>query len=297
MATAVDPAPTPEISIVVRTVGSAHLADALTSLEAQDHRMFEAVVVDMSGGASDDVLASFERRLPSLRRVAGGRRSRPAALNAGIRAARAPVIAILDDDNLYDSGHLARLADGIREKDLVYTGVRHATLMPEGRLIGSRDVSLPWRFEDVLLGNYVYTAGTAFRRVLWETLGGYDERFPVFEDWDFVIRAGISGRVAHLQGISASSRKFTGAEGVSGFERETAEARRCLAGIYWKHRRLIGRARLRDLRAAWSEHCRRRPGARTGLLARSVLGWRLELGLDLVSWWGRSLLPADGTAS
>jgi glycosyltransferase involved in cell wall biosynthesis len=297
MATTVDASPMPDVSVVVRTLGSAHLVDALASLEAQDHRTFEAVVVDMSGGASKEVLASFERRLPSLRRVTGARRSRPAALNAGIRAARAPVIAILDDDNLYDSGHLVRLADGIRGKDLVYTGVRHATFMPEGGLIGSRDVSLPWRFEDVLLGNYVYTAGTAFRRVLWDTLGGYDERFPVFEDWDFVIRAGISGRVAHLPGTSATSRKFTGAEGISGFERETADARRCLAGIYWKHRRLFRAGRLRDLRDASADHCRRSPLPRTGLLSRSLFGWRLELGLDLLTWWGRGLFPAVGTES
>ena len=278
----------PAISVVVRTLGSARLGDALESLAVQTRRDFEVVVVDLSGGRIEGLLDRFASRLPSLRRVTPtGHRTRPAALNAGVRAARAPLLAVLDDDNLYDPNHLEILVGGLEASgaDYVYTGVRHATYEPSGRLVERRDVSLPWSFDRVILGNFVYATGSAYRRSLWEAVSGYDERFVVFEDWDFIIRAAQRGRIEHLRVVSGESRKFTGLPAVSHFDREIDAARRCLAGVYWTHRHLY-RGRLRDeLKAASAEHCRRRFQARTGLLAKTVGGFRLELGLDLAGWW------------
>jgi len=278
----------PAISVVVRTLGSVRLGDALESLEVQTRRDFEVLVVDMSNGRIDELLERFASRLPSLRRITpAGRHTRPAALNAGVRAARAPLLAVLDDDNLYDPGHLETLVGGLEKSgaDYVYTGVRHATYDPTGRLVERRDVSLPWSFDRVILGNFVYATGSAYRRSLWEAVRGYDERFVVFEDWDFIIRAAQRGRIEHLRVVSGESRKFTGLPAVSQFEREIVAARRCLAGVYWTHRHLY-RGRLRaELKAASAEHCRRRVQARTGFLAKTVGGFRLELGLDLAAWW------------
>ena len=248
----------PTISVVVRTLGSARLGDALESLAVQTRQDFEVVVVDMSNGHIEELLDRFRSRLPSLQRIKPtGRRTRPAALNAGVRAARAPLLAVLDDDNLYDPGHLETLVGGLETSgaDYVYTGVRHATYEPSGRLIENRDVSLPWSFERMILGNFVYATGSAYRRSLWEAVSGYDERFEVFEDWDFIIRASQRGRIEHLRVVSGESRKFTGLPAVSHFDREIGAVRRCLAGVYWTHRHLY-RGRLRDeLKAASAEHC------------------------------------------
>jgi glycosyltransferase involved in cell wall biosynthesis len=283
-----DPEPNTAISVVVRTLGSPRLSEALESLARQTRRDFEVVLVDMSGGRIENVLLRFEPRLPVLRRVTLGKPLvRPAALNAGIAAARSPRVGILDDDNLYDPPHLERLVAGLEASgaDYVYTGVRHATFSPGGQLIESRDVSVPWRFDRVILGNYIYATGSAFLKSLWERVGGYDQRFTVFEDWDFIIRAAQIGRFHHLPVVSGESRKFTGLPGASGFDLEIRSARCCLAGIYWKHRRLFRGDLRHRLKLVSAEHCRRRVPARKGLLAHSVGGWRLELGLDLVAWW------------
>ena len=284
----------PAISVVIRTLGRRRrLAEALASLAAQTRRDFEVVVVDMSNGAADETLARCAPpRLPALRRLAPRRLlSRPAALNAGIAAARAPHIAILDDDNLYDPEHLQRLLGGLESSgaDYVYSGVRHATYTPDGRRIACREVAIPFRLDRVILGNFIYATGSAYRRSLWQRLGGYDERFTVFEDWDFIIRAAQAGTLLHLPLVSGESRKFTGDEGASTFELEIRDVRRCHAGIYWKHRRLFRGELRRELKVAAADHCRRRRPARTGLLARSVGGWRLELGRDLLAWWCHSL--------
>jgi GT2 family glycosyltransferase len=65
----------PAISVIVRTLGpSGHLADALESLARQPRRDFEAVVVDMSPGGIEEVLARVALRLPRLRHLTPGRR-------------------------------------------------------------------------------------------------------------------------------------------------------------------------------------------------------------------------------
>lgn len=278
----------PALSVVVRTLGNpTRLAEALGSLAAQTRRDFEVVVVDMGGGANDRVLEGFAGRLP-LRVVTMPRGTRPKALNSGVAAASAPVIGILDDDNLYDPGQVDVLLSGLQSSaaDYVYTGVRHATYDAEGRRIGCREVGRAFAFDDLIMGNFIYATGSAYRKSLWDRLGGYDERFEVFEDWEFTIRAAQVAAIAYLGVISGESRKFTGIDGVSTFDLEIALVRRCQAGVYWEHRYLYLARRNRDaFRATYAQHCARRRPARTGLLARTVGGWRLEIVADLFAWW------------
>jgi glycosyltransferase involved in cell wall biosynthesis len=282
----------PAISVIVRTIGKPErLAEALGSLVQQTRRDFEAVVVDMSGGANDAVLTAFASQL-RLRVVKTARTPRPRALNLGIAAASAPVIAILDDDNLYDREQLATFLDGLAatRADYVYCGVRHATYDAEGRQLGVREMVSPYAFESLLAGNFIYATGSAYRKELWQRLGGYDERFDVLEDWELILRAAQAGTIAHLPVIAGTSRKFTGSATASNFDLEIDAVRKCQAGIYWKHRRLFLRNPGRDvLRHAFAHHASQRHPPRTGLLARSVRGWRLELFADLAAWFVHAL--------
>ena len=283
----------PAFTVVVRTLGAdGRLADALASLDRQEWRDFEIVVVDMSGGEIASILDRFAARLPNLRRLVLPRSSRPVALNAGVAAARGGWIAILDDDNVYDAGHLAILAAGLSDPlvDYVYTGVRHTTYSWQGEFVTSCDVSIPFERESLRFGNYIYATGSAYRKALWERLGGYDRRFPVFEDWDFLLRVASFGKIRHLPVVSSESRKFTGLPGVANFEREIAAVRRCHAGVHWKHRHLLDAAAREQLKQRYSASCAVRQPPRQGLLTRLVCGWRLELGWDLLSWWW-GLLP------
>ncbi|HVR37961.1 MAG TPA: glycosyltransferase [Thermoanaerobaculia bacterium] len=281
----------PVISVIVRTLGDAHLDDALASLAAQTRRDFEVVVVDMSGGANVRTLERFASLL-RLRVVALPRCSRPKALNAGIAMADGAVIAILDDDNLYDPEQIEIFLTGLErtKADYVYAGVRHATYSASGERIAVREVARPFVFGDLLMGNFIYATGSAFRKSLWERIGGYDERFEVFEDWDFLIRAAQAGTIEFLGIVSGESRKFTGIDGASAFDLEIARVRRCHAGIYWKHRRhYLDRQHRGAFRSTSAEHFARRNPPRRGLLAMTIRGWRLELFADLVAWFVHNL--------
>jgi len=237
----------PAISIILRTLGRAQLPDALASLASQTRRDFEVVVVDMSGGTIAPLLERFAPRLPALRVVASPRCARPKALNAGIAAASAPVIGILDDDNLYDPAQVEILLAGLESTQAayVYAGVRDTTYSTGGEWIATREVVRPFVFDELLGSNFIYATGSALRKSLWERVGGYDERFDVLEDWDFLIRAAQAGTIASLGVIAGESRKFTGIAGASTFNLEVARVCRCYARIHWKHRRLYLARRLR----------------------------------------------------
>lgn len=244
------------ISVIVRTLGRAHLAEALESLAAQTRRDFEVVVVDMSGGKIAAVLERVGPRLPALRVVVMPPPcARPKALNAGIAAASAPVIGILDDDNLYDPAQLGILLAGLESTraSYVYTGVRDTTYTPDGAWVAARETGRPFALDDLLDRNFIYATGSAFRKSLWEQVGGYDERLDVLEDWDFLIRTAQVGTIEFLGVVAGESRKFTGIAGASTFNLEVVRVCRCYARIHWKHRRLylarprggLGRALLR----------------------------------------------------
>lgn len=274
------------ISVIIRTLDrSALLREALESLARQTRRDFEAVIVDMSDGQAALVLKPYYERLPHIQHLRVGRPlSRAEALNQGIRNAAADKIAILDDDNLYDPAHLEVLIQGLErtDADLVYTGVSRITYNQTHQLIDSAEWHHPYDFTELLRGNYIHTAGTAFWKRTWERLGGYDPRFPVWEDYEFLLRVGATGRIECLPAVTAESRSFTGQPGIQnhvfgGYR----PIRRCQAGIHWLHRDHYTTER----RAAHAETLRAQGISQPRISLPARLFRRGRMMIDLLGWW------------
>lgn len=276
-----------EISVITRTVDrSDRLREALESLANQTLRSFEVVIVDMSDGQVSKVLKDFENRLPQIQHLKIGKPlSRSEALNQGIRHAVANKISILDDDNLYDPIHLEVVVKGLAQTraDLVYTGVRRTTYSPAGQLIDVDKTHEPFDLARLCFNNYIFTSGTAFLKSAWERVGGYDPRFPVYEDYDFLLRVAASGKIEALTETTAESRSFTGIPGRQNHTVELANMRRCRAGLYWTHKGLF---RVRDF-AGYLQRLRAIAGSeRYPQIQRRTL-WFLpaRMGKDLLGWW------------
>lgn len=287
------------ISVILRTLDRRErLGEALESLAHQTLRDFEVVVVDMSReGDASAVLGRFRERLPRVVHIPAGRPlSRGEALNRGIRAASADKIAILDDDNLYDPTHLEVLVGGLERTgaDLVYTGARRTTHTRDGRLIEVVSWHHAYDFTRLLFRNYILTVGTAFWKRTWERLGGYDPRFPVYEDYEFLLRVGATGRIESLPAVTAESRSFTGQPGRANHSFETRHTRRCRAGIYWVHRNLFFSPRRRAAYAAYSSHLKAKVEEARGSRGRVLTRWLLlcaEMGVGLLDWCLCDALP------
>ena len=225
------------------------LRECLQSLAAQTFRNFELVLVDMSGGLSSTTVEEMRECLPALRHLKlNAARSRPAALNRGIESAEGNLITILDDDNLWDPDHLRNIARDFNDADLVYTSVRVQTFTAAGEMMHERIHQLPFDFSRLLEGNFIFTVATAFRRSLWDDVGRYDERFPVYEDWEFLIRATHGRKVRALTCCSTISRAFTGDLHLREHSaNEADDCARCHAALQWKHRGLR-KQRLHDFK-------------------------------------------------
>lgn len=118
----------PAVSVVIATHNRPELlAEALTSLEAQTTPEWEAVVVD-DGSEPPVDFAHLRERFGS--RVRGVRhdkaRGTAAARNAGVETAAAPIVAFLDDDDLYASNCLERALSVLSRfpaVDIVFIGL------------------------------------------------------------------------------------------------------------------------------------------------------------------------------
>ena len=214
----------------------------MQSLTNQTRQDFEVVVVDMSSGVANEVITQFSERLPSVLHTRPEELlNRPAASNFGIRHATADRITILDDDNLFDPDQVAILVRGLEQTgaDVVYTGVRRTTYDEARDLVDTKIWHEPYDFAKLLKRNYIHGVGTAFRKDAWERIGGFDERFAVYEDYDILLRIAATGHIERLPEITGESRSFTGIIGLQNHATETETVNRCLAGLYWKHRDLF----------------------------------------------------------
>jgi glycosyltransferase involved in cell wall biosynthesis len=193
----------PAISVVVPAWGVAHLVgETLASLQAQSFTAWEAIVVD--DGGPDDVagaVAAFAAADPRIRFLPMEHRGVSGARNHAIAAARAPLIAFLDGDDLALPAHLATLhaaivadpALGIVSGDAYYMGQPAR----DGRLFSQYwPQSEAPTLEAVLSRRSNIFIAALVRRAAFEAAGGFDEGLVAAEDLDLWIRILSAGWTA-----------------------------------------------------------------------------------------------------
>lgn len=158
----------PRVSVIMPTYDhAAFIRRALESLMAQTLADWELLIVD--DGSPDDTEAVVRPFLADARisYIAHERNlGLGAALNTGLRLARAPIVAYLPSDDLYHPAHLAGLLaalDAHPEAVLAYSGARHHyNRYAEGQIEGyslqpvqvaHRRVAERWRERDELVSD------------------------------------------------------------------------------------------------------------------------------------------------
>lgn len=193
------------------------LGRCLESVLAQSRPYAEVVVVD--DGSEDDsvrVIEGYARQSSSIRLI---RLVEPggvsAARNCGIRAATSPYVALLDsDDFLWDRDKNAR------ELALIEAGLPQDTIMAFsdivlvsvtgeeiGRVAARRRVREGSLYLPLLYLECFVPRDFTFARRLHEAAGGFDERFSLYEDWDFKLRLArlADFRYTHGPGVAYRS--------------------------------------------------------------------------------------------
>ena len=182
-----DPPPPTLISVVVtvrneeRSLG--HLLESLLVQEGP----FEVVLVDSeSRDRTLEIAETFARGRSGFLRVFSQPGSRGIGRNRGVHEARGDLIAFTDGDCFTDSGWLHALRRGLETAPVVagrtvvvgnpaYGNMERVELFQSGY-----DVTYP-------------SCNLAYRRNLFDRLGGFDPRFITAEDIDLNLRAVRSG--------------------------------------------------------------------------------------------------------
>ena len=187
----------PEVTAVIPTRNrSALLRRALESVLWQKTADFEVVVVD--DGSSDATPAMLEQirdsRVRSIRNDSPGGVS--AARNAGIRAARAGVVAFLDDDDLWGPDKLRLQLDALAEtrRSWVYAGSVNIT--PGCQVVGGGPPPEPEVALARLPESNAIPGGCSGVMVEKPTLleaGLFDINLQAMADWDLWMRLAALG--------------------------------------------------------------------------------------------------------
>ena len=200
----------PDVSVIVPTYNRLHaLRASLASVLAEQEIDLELVVVDdgSTDGTAAYLAAHPDPRVRSLIRPHAGI---AAARNAGIAAARAPVIAFHDSDDEALTGRLAVPVAYLRahpEVDLVIQNGRMLSpeddpTVPEApwiapaiaRTLAARPIGLA----EVFRWNLGQLQGMCFTRRALEVTGPLDPTFQILDDLDLVLRVTLRFRAVFL---------------------------------------------------------------------------------------------------
>ena len=203
------PDPRPRLSVVIRSYNRLPaLCELIEALLAQRHDSFEIVVIEQSTEtpeAAASRLAELERdrrvrvqRCPPL----GGARAR----NRGVRDARGEIVVFIDDDDLPVGDEFLASVEGMFREDprcmavtcrhvwsaddrlsWVYRTLARWLCMRFSLVLGLPDNFA--RHDERLVGrHYVHGTGGAYRRGVFERLGGWDEDTPIEDETSLGIR-------------------------------------------------------------------------------------------------------------
>jgi glycosyltransferase involved in cell wall biosynthesis len=213
------------VSVVVPVLnGRRHLRKAVNAIlrDAADFPFELLIVDDGSADGSRRIVEAIRRRAGApIRILDGPGRGAAAALNTGIRQARYPFIAQIDQDVVIERGWLRRLLEPL-ERDPQIVAVQGRYVVPRtagfwARASG-RDLDLRYAGLTKKTVDHVCTGNTVYRAAALHQIGLFDERLGYGYDND------CSYRLTSAGGVLAFCPEATAAhywrEGAGGYLRQ-----------------------------------------------------------------------------
>jgi len=196
-------APPLAYSVVIPTFNSAlYILKAIASAASQTCPPKEIIVVD---DGSTDGTADLLNGQPHIRYLFQRNSGVSAARNRGIHEASAPLVALLDADDLWiENKSELQLRAFARDENLSLCASDAQVLLASGEIRSSYINNRYTEGQPVLptllaAGNFIATPTLIFTKELHARLGGFNEQLSVGEDYDFLLRA---ASVAHVKIIS-----------------------------------------------------------------------------------------------
>lgn len=218
--------PAPRVSVIVPAYGvAAFLGEALASLQRQSLGDWEAVVIDDGDPLVAKAMAPF-RNEPRITFLQTANRGVSAARNKAIASARAPLIALLDGDDLFRPDYLATMVPLLEDAPALRLATCNARVfgaVSEPRLCVERAHASRGDWRTVLDRSFNVYIGSLFRRADFDVIGGFDETMTHAEDLDVWVRLMLlGGEAAYVDAVLGEYRVRAGSA--------SAQAQRLLRG-------------------------------------------------------------------
>lgn len=211
--------PAPTVSIVVRTYEgrAGFLREALDSLDRQAYPNLEVIVVEDGGhtaqGTVDAIADSSQHRFVYRALKKFGRCT---AGNFGLEHASGELLGFLDDDDQLLPEHVSTLVETLRQNEAAAAAYAQAWEVPTivhgtdpltyTERAGYRVSRPPFSRAALASRNLFPIQAVLFRRRLFETYGGLDERLDNLEDWDLWRRYAAGGDFVAVDRVTSIYR-------------------------------------------------------------------------------------------
>lgn len=220
-----------DTAVIIPTYNRARLLpDCLNAVLSQTRPPAEILVVD--DGSTDEtaqIVASFGDRVSYLRKPNSGK---SASLNLGLRETRAPLVWIVDDDDIVCRDALERLAgliEGSSSAGFAYG--RYTRFIIDDESGRAKDLGTGyWRScspEDFLTATledfFAHQPGMVVRRSLYDRVGPFDESLTRSQDYEMLVRLARAGDSVSTDEVVFYQRQHSGLRGRQG-ERMQADA-------------------------------------------------------------------------
>ena len=208
---------TPAVSVIVTAYNVApFIAETLDSVFAQTVTDFEVIVVNDGSPDSDALDAALAPYASRIRYIRQENRGASAARNRGIREARAPIVAMLDGDDLWEPEYLRLVAGALIADASLALAYSNARFFGEGPLVGLECMTLSPVEGEVTFERVVSMACSVIgfvcaRKDALIAAGLYDESMARSEDFDLWVRVlKQGGRATYRREVLAGYRRRAG---------------------------------------------------------------------------------------
>jgi glycosyltransferase involved in cell wall biosynthesis len=207
----------PAVSVIIPTYNTTeYITQALDSVLAQTFQDYEIIVINDGSPDTDElerVLEPYRERITYLKQENGGVSS---ARNAGIRAARAALIAQLDPDDLWEPDYLAFQVEAMRQDPTLDVLYPNALIFGDAPDAGREFMDIcpsegEVTFKSLVTRQCAVMAYAIARRETLVRVGLYDEALRCSEDFDLWLRiVKQGGRIGYHRRVLARYRRRRG---------------------------------------------------------------------------------------
>ena len=194
------------LSVIIPCLNAADtLGVQLEALSKQEwDKPWEVIVAD--NGSTDNtvkIVEHYQERFQRLRIVDASDKKGPShARNVGVDASNAELLAFSDADDEVASGWVAAIGESILVNDFVASRLEFEKLSDPKFLKVNKSTR---QNKGLMIYNYVPyfphadTSGLGIKRLIHESLGGFDESMIFCEDCDYCWRAQLTGVELHFE--------------------------------------------------------------------------------------------------